>query len=117
REDCAARHTELLFASFALPSSARRDRINIDGSAARAARGAVILGKPDFDELRVGFLVGQPENLSEGQAPCGCGEEEVLGHRQSTNLDYLEYNALDALHQAISLTWSKILLCIGHEPG
>jgi hypothetical protein len=28
----------------------------------------------------VRFLVRQPENLSEGQAPCGCGEEEVLRH-------------------------------------
>jgi hypothetical protein len=46
----------------------------------RAVRPPVVVRPPNRYESGVRFLIGQPENLSEGQAPCDCGEKEVLRH-------------------------------------
>jgi len=49
-------------------------------------------GEPDTLEGRKGLLIGQPKHLSDAQAPCEWGNEEVLRHATPTNYDEIEYN-------------------------
>jgi hypothetical protein len=67
----AARHAELPSALFATPDRAATKAVHVSALAMRAVGLAVVVGPADFDELRMRFLIGQPENLSKGQAPCG----------------------------------------------
>ena len=80
-EDRPGRHRELIFASRAFPERARREGIDLDASAARAIRLAVVVGPADRDEPRVSFLIRHARHGAEAQRPCGGSEEEVLRHR------------------------------------
>jgi hypothetical protein len=51
----------------------------------RAVGLATVGREPDPPEDAERFLVGQPENLSDAQAPCGWREKEVLRH-DTTNI-------------------------------
>src|SRR5260221_2827346 len=79
-EDRATRNGELLVARLALPRSARGDRVHDQTATARAIRLPAVIRPADFAEFRMRFLIRQPRDLSEAQAPCGCCEEEVLRH-------------------------------------
>lgn len=87
------RDAELPAAILAPPNRPAGEGIDFDGAAAWAVRLAVVVRPADFDELRVRFRRGQPHDLSEGQAPCGCGEKEMLRHGRSMKIDDLEYNS------------------------
>ena len=75
-----ARHAELLVAALTAPDRPRAIAIHFDVSAMWAVGLPAVVRPSERDELRVRFLVRQSENLSEGQAPCGCGEKEMLRH-------------------------------------
>jgi hypothetical protein len=77
-EDRARGDRELPPAAGAFPTGRRLGkRVDLGRAAVRAERLAAVRGESDPLEDSERFLVGQPENLSEVQAPCGCGEEEV----------------------------------------
>jgi hypothetical protein len=42
----------------------------------------IIIGPSDRNELGMRFLIRQARNGAQRERPCGCGEEEVLRHRQ-----------------------------------
>jgi hypothetical protein len=89
-EDRAAGHTELLAARRAFSAHRSfRQRVNLDATAVRAERVAIVGREPDPLEHRERFLIGQPQNLSDAQAPCGWRVEEV-GH-ESPKIVYV-YN-------------------------
>jgi hypothetical protein len=79
-ENRAARYAELLSAILAAPDRPRAIAVHFDVSAMWAIGLPVVVRPPDLNEFRVRFLRRQPENLSEGQTPCGCGEKEMLRH-------------------------------------
>lgn len=71
-----------MVAAFALPKLARGDRGELYAAALRAIRLAVVVGPPDSNQGRMGFLIGHTRNRFQRKRPCGCREEEVLRHNQ-----------------------------------
>jgi hypothetical protein len=80
-EDRAGRDAELAAAGGALPANRRLgERVDVGATTMRAERATAVIGEADLLEHGERFLIGQPKNLSDGQAPCGWGNEEVLCH-------------------------------------
>jgi len=79
-EDRAGRDAELLPACRAFPAHRSfGQRVDLGATACGAERCTAIGCEPNPLEHREGFLIGQPQNLSDVQAPCGWRVEEV-GH-------------------------------------
>ena len=71
-EDRSRRDGELAAAAGALPPDGRLGQgVDLGDAAVRAERLAAVGREPDPLENAERFLVRQPENLSDAQAPCG----------------------------------------------
>src|SRR5262249_37428668 len=70
-EHRSARHAELPVATLAAPDRTAPEAVHLGASTMRAIRLAAVVRPADGDEPRMRFLVRQPHDLSEGQAPCG----------------------------------------------
>ena len=84
----------MITAAAALPEFAGREGIDLQASALRTIRLAVIIRPADCNKLGMRFLIRHTRNGAQGERPCGCGKEEVLRH---------------AKHQIRYLTASKIV--------
>ncbi len=87
REQCAARHAEILAAGFAAPARrAVRAAGHVDGRAtAMRAGGIAAIARPtEADEDPLDFLIAHAHDGRQRERPGGCGEEEVLGHLRYT---------------------------------
>src|SRR5437773_2830243 len=117
-EDRSRRDGEFLAAGRAFPPDRRLCQgVDRGATAVRAERRATVVGEPDPLEGGERLLIGQPENLSDAQAPCGWGEKEAR-HCQSTNIVDVEYKRWCMRGQRYSLTPTKSFctsLCMSPE--
>ncbi len=79
-EDGPRRDAELMVARAAFPDWPCRERIDFEATAFRAVRLSVVIGPADALEHLPRFIIRHARDDAQGERPCGCGKEEMLGH-------------------------------------
>ena len=79
-------------ASAAFPQLEGRESVDLGAAAFRTIGLPLVIGPPDLDELGMRFLIRHARNSAHRERPCGCGEEEMLRHRQNPARNITEFN-------------------------